>query len=79
MPDLTNPRVIKLKGTLFLILGLLASTLLLIKAPSPRIAVLLVIAVWSFCRFYYCAFYVMRKLILLANHLLKYPNFALAQ
>lgn len=63
MPDLTDPRAIKLKGILFLILGLLASTLLLIEAPSLRIAVLLLIAIWSFCRFYYFAFYVIEHYV----------------
>ena len=63
MPDLTNPRVIKLKGFLFLILGLLASTLLLVEAPSLRVAVLLGITVWSFCRFYYFAFYVIEHYV----------------
>ena len=63
MPDLTDPRAIKLKGLLFLILGLLASTLLLIEAPSLRIAVLLLIAIWSFCRFYYFAFYVIEHYV----------------
>ena len=63
MADLTSPRVIKLKDFLFLFLGLLASGLLLIEASSLRIAVLLLIAVWSFCRFYYFAFYVIEHYV----------------
>ena len=63
MADLTSPRVIKLKDFLFLFLGLLASGLLLIEASSRRIAVLLLIAVWSFCRFYYFAFYVIEHYV----------------
>jgi len=63
MADLTNPKVIKLKGALFLVLGVLASTLLLIDAPSWRRAALLVIAIWSFCRFYYFAFYVIERYV----------------
>ena len=58
MPDLTSPRVIKLKGLLFLLLGLLSVTLLLIENHSIRNISLLGIAIWSFCRFYYFAFYV---------------------
>ncbi len=63
MSDLTNPRVIKLKGLLFLVLGVLASVLLLAETPSLRIAALLIIAIWSFCRFYYFAFYVIEHYV----------------
>ncbi len=34
MSDLTNPRLIKLKGFLFLFMGLLSSVLLPIHAPN---------------------------------------------
>ncbi|MES2568772.1 MAG: hypothetical protein V4710_01805 [Verrucomicrobiota bacterium] len=63
MGDLTNPRVIRLKGILFLFAGLLSSTLLILEAPSLRIAFLLVVALWSFCRFYYFAFYVIEHYV----------------
>lgn len=63
MADLTNPKVIKLKGALFLVTGALSSLLLLVDAPSIRTAVLLAIAVWSFCRFYYFAFYVIEHYV----------------
>jgi hypothetical protein len=63
MSDLTNPTLIKLKGVLFLCAGILASALLLIQAPSFMVAVLLGIAVWSFCRFYYFAFYVIQHYV----------------
>ena len=63
MGDLKNPNLIKLKGLLFLLLGFLASALLLIETPTLRHAVLLTIAVWSFCRFYYFAFYVIEHYI----------------
>ena len=63
MADLTDPRAIKLKGILFLVLGILASALLLVEAPSFRVAGLLVIAIWSFCRFYYFAFYVIQHYV----------------
>ena len=58
MKDLTDARWIKLKGILFLLVGLLTSALLLIEHADLRTAVLLAIAVWCFCRFYYFAFYV---------------------
>jgi len=61
--DLTNPDIIKLKGLLFLFLGLLASTLLIMEMPTFRHLALLSIAVWSFCRFYYFAFYVIEHYV----------------
>ena len=63
MTDLTNPRVIKLKGFLFLFMGLFAATLLLLMHPEWRVALLLAVAIWSFCRFYYFAFYVIEKYV----------------
>lgn len=63
MPDLTNPNLIKLKGILFLFLGLLSSALLLFYAPSITVGLLLAIAIWSFCRFYYFAFYVIQHYV----------------
>ena len=61
--DITNPQLIKLKGILFLVVGLLAAALLLIEHPSIKVAVLLAIAVWCFCRFYYFAFYVIEHYV----------------
>ena len=63
MSDLSNPKVIKLKGVLFLFLGILSSVLLLIEAASLKIIFLLLIAIWSFCRFYYFAFYVIQHYV----------------
>jgi len=63
MKDLTDPRWIKLKGILFLVIGLLSSALLLIEHLEVRTAVLLGIAVWCFCRFYYFAFYVIEHYV----------------
>ena len=56
MKDLTNPGLIKLKGILFLVIGALAATLLILEQPTMRVGVLLAICVWCFCRFYYFAF-----------------------
>jgi hypothetical protein len=63
MKDLTAPRWIKFKGVLFLIVGLLAATLLLLETPTLKVAVLLAIAIWCFCRAYYFAFYVIEKYV----------------
>jgi hypothetical protein len=56
--DIQNPRVLYLKAGLFVITGLLASAGILLEAPRLRIAALLVVAIWSFSRAYYFAFYV---------------------
>jgi hypothetical protein len=63
MTDLTNPFWIKFKGIAFLIIGLLAAALLVLEQPSLRIAALLALTVWSFCRFYYFAFYVIQNYV----------------
>ena len=63
MADITNPKLIYAKGFLFLLGGVLAAGLLLAEAWSVRVAVLLVIAVWCFARFYYFAFYVIEHYV----------------
>ena len=63
MGDLRNPKLIILKGFLFLGLGLFASALLLLRAPTLTVAALLMLAVWGFCRFYYFAFYVIEHYV----------------
>jgi hypothetical protein len=63
MKDLSNPRAIKLKGILFLVIGTLAATRLLLASPTWKTAGLLALAIWSFCRFYYFAFYVVEKYV----------------
>jgi hypothetical protein len=63
MGDLKNPRLILAKGFLFLLLGALAAGSLLLLHPGWREAALLAIAVWSFSRFYYFAFYVIEHYV----------------
>lgn len=63
MRNLTNPFWIKLKGLLFLVLGLSASAFLILEHPTIKIALLLTLAIWSFCRFYYFAFYVIQHYV----------------
>ncbi len=63
MADIQNPQLIYFKGFLFLATGLVSAALLLMLAPTWRIAVLLVICVWCFCRFYYFAFYVIQHYV----------------
>ena len=63
MKDLTDARWIKLKGILFAVVGVLASVLLLFEAPTLKVALLLAITIWCFCRAYYFAFYVIEKYV----------------
>lgn len=63
MTDIRNPTVIWIKGALFLVIGVLASVLLLLNAPQLSVAVLFILAVWSYCRFYYFAFYVIEHYV----------------
>jgi len=63
MRNLSDPRWIKAKGALFLVLGLATSALLILEHPSWRVIVLLALAVWSFCRAYYFAFYVIEHYV----------------
>lgn len=58
-----NKKLIVLKGFLFLLAGVLASFLLLLDKFSWRDFLLLLIAVWAFCRFYYFMFYVIEKYV----------------
>ena len=63
MRDLTSATAIKLKGVLFVVMGLLSGALLWIDLPTWRTVVLLVVCVWAFCRAYYFAFYVIEKYV----------------
>ena len=59
--DIKSPRLLWLKGALFMVLGILAGGLLVAETPTLRAATLLALAIWSFCRAYYFAFYVLEK------------------
>lgn len=63
MADITSPTVIKIKGGLFLLAGIFATVLLLMEHPTLKVAALLAISVWCFCRFYYFAFYVIEHYV----------------
>jgi hypothetical protein len=63
MRDLTSARWIKIKGILFLFLGMAAAVLLVLEHPTLKVAALLSLAIWSFCRFYYFAFYVIQHYV----------------
>lgn len=57
--NIKSPRLLKLKGLLFLMLGSIAAAILLLESPSLQTLALLLIVIWSFSRFYYFAFYVL--------------------
>lgn len=63
MKDITSPRWIKIKGILFLIIGLLAAEMLWAEHREAKVLLLLCIVVWRFCRFYYFAFYVIEHYV----------------
>ena len=63
MRDIKNPKLIVFKGLLFFVTGIAAAALLLLENPSLRAALLLAVAIWAFCRFYYFAFYVISQYV----------------
>ena len=63
MKDLSNPLWIKLKGILFLCMGIAAAIMIIIGDPRWETGALIAVAIWSFCRFYYFAFYVIEKYV----------------
>ena len=63
MRDLQSHRWMWVKAALFLAIGLVSSALILVELPELRIVLLLALAIWSFCRAYYFAFYVIEHYI----------------
>ena len=63
MRDIKSPKIIWLKGIVFLLMGMAASALLVMEAPTLRVAILLAAAIWAFCRAYYFAFYVIERYV----------------
>jgi len=61
--DIHNHRLLYAKAGLFVLLGGIASVLILIEHPEWSIAALLVVAIWSFCRAYYFLFYVLEHYV----------------
>ncbi|MFG0335776.1 MAG: hypothetical protein ACF8TS_20645 [Maioricimonas sp. JB049] len=63
MANLTSPRLLWIKGGLFLLLGLLAAGILIARMTDFSSVALLAITIWAFCRVYYFAFYVMERYV----------------
>lgn len=52
-----------LKAALFLVAGLMCVAAIFVQTPTLSTAFLLAVGIWSFCRLYYFAFYVIEKYI----------------
>jgi len=63
MSDLTNPRLIYLKGFLFLLCGGMSAGILILDSPTLKTALLVTLTAWCFARFYYFAFYVIQHYV----------------
>jgi hypothetical protein len=63
MKDIETAFWIKAKGLMFLAIGLIASALIWMDHPELKTALYLALAIWSFCRFYYFAFYVIEHYV----------------
>jgi hypothetical protein len=61
--DITNPKLLYFKAALFLLMGLISASLILLDHPTLKLAALLVITIWSFSRVYYFLFYVIQHYI----------------
>ena len=61
--DITNPKLLYCKASLFLLMGTISAALILLDHPTLKIAALLLIAIWSFARCYYFIFYVIQHYI----------------
>lgn len=61
--DIQSRNLLYAKGWLFVLLGLLATVILLVRHPHWDVALLLAVCVWSSCRAYYFAFYVIEHYI----------------
>lgn len=63
MGDIRSPRLLCAKAVLFLVVGGMASALLLAEHPNLKVAALLALAIWGFARAYYFAFYVIEHYV----------------
>ena len=63
MKDIKNLNLIWMKGGLLLLLGLASAILLFVEKPTLKVALLLALTVWAFCRAYYFTFYVVQQYV----------------
>ena len=74
MSDLKSHKLIVLKGCLFLFMGCIAAALAIAEHPTVKLALLFGVAIWSFCRFYYFAFYVIEHRLASTRQLVIRPR-----
>jgi hypothetical protein len=63
MTDLKSPKLIYLKGWLFLAILIISSSLLLLQSRDATTLILILLIIWSAARFYYFMFYVIEKYV----------------
>jgi hypothetical protein len=63
MRDLQSKSAIYLKAGLFVVIGVASLALLIAQNATLRTVLLLALAMWSFCRLYYFAFYVIERYV----------------
>ncbi len=61
--DITSTRLLIIKASLFVLLGCVAVAMILVEVAKIRLALLLMIAIWAFCRAYYFCFYVIEHYV----------------
>jgi hypothetical protein len=61
--DLVSPKWIWFKGILFLLLGVLSASILVVRYADLLSIALLAITLWAFCRAYFFAFYVIEHYV----------------
>jgi len=61
--DIKSTKLMWVKGTLLLLIGVVSSALILLETASLTVGLLLALSVWSFCRAYYFAFYVIEHYV----------------
>ncbi|MFM1802258.1 MAG: hypothetical protein RJA81_1610 [Planctomycetota bacterium] len=61
--DLKDPRWIYAKAIGFLLIGVMGSSLILVRMPDWEVAVALALSVWGFARAYYFLFYVIEHYV----------------
>jgi hypothetical protein len=59
--DIKSVWLLHAKGFLFLVAGIIAFVGILREMPHWRVAALLAVGTWAFCRFYYYLFYVLEN------------------
>jgi hypothetical protein len=63
MSDIKSAKLMWVKAALLLLIGVVSSILIVLEAASLKVALLLVLSIWSFCRAYYFAFYVIEHYV----------------